>query len=83
MYSGSDGAADRSFPRSFETSARVLCGSKRRIDRGSEFCNSELRAVVKANDLLDIRTRARRPELNEIVERFNGTVRQESAQQEA
>ncbi len=42
------------------------------------FCNSELRAVVKAHDLLDIRTRARHPESNGIVERFNGTVRQDS-----
>ncbi|PSM31390.1 integrase core domain-containing protein, partial [Haliangium sp. UPWRP_2] len=47
-------------------------------DHGSEFCNSELRAVIKAHDLLDIRTRARHPESNGIVERFNGTVRQDS-----
>ena len=55
-------------------------GAKPRIvhDHGSEFCNSELRAVVKAHDLLDIRTRARHPESNGIVERFNGTVRQDS-----
>lgn len=57
------------------------CGAaKPRIvhDHGSEYCNSELRAVVKAHDLLDIRTRARHPESNGIVERFNGTVRRES-----
>ena len=55
-------------------------GARPRIvhDHGSEFCNSELRAVVKAHDLLDIRTRARHPESNGIVERFNGTVRQDS-----
>lgn len=47
-------------------------------DHGSEFCNTELRAVLKAHDLLDIRTRARHPEFNGIVERFNGTVRQDS-----
>ncbi len=47
-------------------------------DHGSEFCNTELRAVIKAHDLLDIRTRARHPESNWIVERFNGTVRQDS-----
>lgn len=51
---------------------------KPRIVHGSVFCNSELRAVVKAHDLLDIRTRARHPESNGIVERFNGTVRQDS-----
>jgi transposase InsO family protein len=61
--------------------ARGKCeGARPRIvhDHGSEFCNSELRAVVKAHDLLDIRTRARHPESNGIVERFNGTVRQDS-----
>ena len=47
-------------------------------DHGSEFCNTDLRAVIKAHDLLDIRTRARHPESNGIVERFNGTVRQDS-----
>lgn len=55
-------------------------GARPRIvhDHGSEFCNTELRAVIKAHDLLDIRTRARHPESNGIVERFNGTVRQDS-----
>ena len=47
-------------------------------DHGSEFCNTELRAVIKAHDLMGIRTRARHPEYNGIVERFNGTVRQDS-----
>ena len=47
-------------------------------DHGSEFCNAELRAVIKAHDLIDIRTRARHPESNGIVERWNGTVRHES-----
>ena len=51
---------------------------KPRIVHGGVFCNSKLRAVVKAHDLLDIRTRARHPESNGIVERFNGTVRQDS-----
>ena len=57
-------------------------GARPRIvhDHGSEFCNSELRAVVKAHDLLDIRTRARHPESNGIVERFNGTVRRAALQ---
>ena len=54
-------------------------GAKPRIvhDHGSEFCNAELRAVMKAHDLIDIRTRARHPESNGIVERWNGTVRHE------
>jgi transposase InsO family protein len=47
-------------------------------DHGSEFCNAELRAVINAHDLKDIRTRARHPESNGIVERCNGTVRQHS-----
>lgn len=33
--------------------------------------------MIKALDLLDIRTRARHPESNGIAERFNGTVRQD------
>ena len=47
-------------------------------DHGREYYNTELRAVIKAHDLLNIRTRARYPESNGIVERFNGTVRQDS-----
>jgi transposase InsO family protein len=44
-------------------------GARLRIvhDHGSEFCNSELHAIVKAHDLLDIRTRARHPDSNGIV----------------
>lgn len=60
--------------------AMTLCGAiMPRIvhDHGSEFCNTELRAVIKAHDLLDIRTRARHPESNGIVERFNDTVRRD------
>ena len=61
--------------------APAQCGSaKPRIVHGhcSEFCNTELRAVIKVHDLLDIRTRARHPESNGIVKRFTGTVRQDS-----
>ena len=56
-------------------------GAKPRIvhDHGSEFVNRDLRAVVKAHNLIDIKTRARHPESNGIVERFNGTVRDESS----
>ena len=61
--------------------ALSTCGThKLRIvhDHGSEFCNTNLRAVIKAHDLLDIRTRARHPESNGIVELFNATVRRDS-----
>ena len=34
--------------------------------------------MVKAHNLIDIKTRPRHPESNGIVERFNGTVRDES-----
>ena len=50
-------------------------------DHGSEFVNRDVAAVMKAHDLLDIKTRARHPESNGIVERFNGTVRDESDDQ--
>ena len=60
-----------------EAALASCTGAKPRIvhDHGSEFCNAELRAVIKAHDLIDIRTRARHPESNGIVERWNGTVR--------
>jgi putative transposase len=48
-------------------------------DHGSEFINRDLRAVIKAHNLLDIKTRARHPESNGVAERFNGTVRDESS----
>ena len=50
-------------------------------DHGSEYVNRDMRAVIKQHNLLDIRTRARHPESNGIVERFNGTVRDETADQ--
>ena len=55
-------------------------GAKPRVvhDHGSEFVNRDVAAVMKAHDLLDIKTRPRHPESNGIVERFNGTVRDES-----
>ena len=34
--------------------------------------------MIKAHNLIDIRTRPRHPESNGIVERFNGTVRDET-----
>jgi len=57
-----------------------LPGARPRIvhDHGSEFVNRDVAAVIKAHNLIDIKTRPRHPESNGIVERFNGTVRQES-----
>jgi transposase InsO family protein len=54
-------------------------GEKPRIvhDHGSEFVNRDVAAVVKTHNLIDIRTRPRHPESHGIVERFNGTVRQD------
>jgi putative transposase len=48
-------------------------------DHGSEYVNRDIRAVIKQHNLIDIRTRARHPESNGIVERFNGTVRDETS----
>jgi transposase InsO family protein len=54
-----------------EAALASCTGAKPRIvhDHGSEFCNAELRAVIKAHDLIDIRTRH---------SESNGTVRHES-----
>ena len=40
--------------------------------------NRDVAAVIKAHNLIDIKTRPRHPESNGIVERFNGTVRDDS-----
>jgi transposase InsO family protein len=55
-------------------------GVKPRVvhDHGSEFVNRDVAAVIKAHNLIDIKTRPRHPESNGIVERFNGTVRDET-----
>ena len=47
-------------------------------DHGSEFINRDVAAVIKAHNLIDIKRKPRHPESNGIVERFNGTVREES-----
>ena len=47
-------------------------------DHGSEFVNGDVAAVIKTHNLIDIKTRPRHPESNGIVERVNGTVRDES-----
>ena len=55
-------------------------GARPRVvhDHGSEFVNRDVAAVIKAHNLIDIKTKPRHPESNGIVERFNGTVRAES-----
>jgi transposase InsO family protein len=55
-------------------------GTQPRIvhDHGSEFVNRDVAAVIKSHNLIDIKTKPRHPESNGIVERFNGTVRDES-----
>jgi transposase InsO family protein len=55
-------------------------GARPRVvhDHGSEFVNRDVAAVIKTHNLIDIKTRPRHPESNGIVERFNGTVRDES-----
>lgn len=57
----------------------AVSGVKPRIvhDHGSEFVNRDVAAVIKTHNLIDIKTRPRHPESNGIVERFNGTVRDE------
>jgi putative transposase len=55
-------------------------GAKPRVvhDHGSEFVNRDVAAVIKTHNLIDIKTKPRHPESNGIVERFNGTVRDET-----
>lgn len=55
-------------------------GTKPRIvhDHGGEFVNRDVAAVIKTHNLIDIKTRPRHPESNGIVERFNGTVRDDT-----
>ena len=47
-------------------------------DHGGEFVNGDVAAVIKARNLIEIKTKPRHPESNGIVERFKGTVRAES-----
>lgn len=47
-------------------------------DHGGEFVNRDVAAVIKAHNLIEIKTKPRHPESNGIIERFNGTVRAES-----
>lgn len=70
----------RSVATELEAALESLEGARPRIvhDHGSEFVNRDVAAVIKTHNLIDIKTRPRHPESNGIVERFNGTVRQES-----
>jgi transposase InsO family protein len=63
-----------------QAALEAVPGARPRIvhDHGSEFVNRDVAAVIKAHNLIDIRTKPRHPESNGIVERFNGTVRSES-----
>lgn len=63
-----------------EVALEAVEGVKPRVvhDHGSEFVNRDVAAVIKTHNLIDIKTRPRHPESNGIVERFNGTVRDES-----
>lgn len=49
----------------------ALPGTKPRVvhDHGSEFVNRDVAAVVKAHNLIDIKTKLRHPESNGITER--------------
>jgi putative transposase len=47
-------------------------------DDGSEFVNRDVAAVIKTHNLIEIKTKSWHPESNGFVERFNGTVRDES-----
>jgi putative transposase len=63
-----------------QAALEAVNGAKPRVvhDHGSEFVNCDVAAVIKTHNLIDIKTRPRHPESNGIVERFNGTVRDES-----
>jgi putative transposase len=63
-----------------QAALEAVSGTKPRVvhDHGSEFINRDVAAVIKTHNLIDIKTRPRHPESNGIVERFNGTVRDES-----
>ena len=70
----------KSVATELQTALETVQGAKPRVvhDHGSEFVNRDVAAVIKAHNLVDIKTRPRHPESNGIVERFNGTVRDET-----
>lgn len=70
----------RSVAIELQAALESASGAKPRVvhDHGSEFVNRDVTAVIKTHNLIDIKTKPRHPEFNGIVERFNGTVRDES-----
>lgn len=70
----------RSVAVELQAALEAARGAKPRVvhDHGSEFVNRDVAAVIKTHNLIGIKTKPRHPESNGIVERFNGTVRDES-----
>lgn len=70
----------KSVATELQVAMESMPGSRPRIvhDHGGEFVNRDVAAVIKAHNLIEIKTKPRHPESNGIVERFNGTVRQDS-----
>ena len=70
----------KSVSTELQAALETVNGAKPRVvhDHGSEFVNRDVAAVIKAHNLINIKTKPRHPESNGIVERFNGTVRNES-----
>lgn len=58
----------------FQAALELADGVKPRVvhDHGGEFVNRDVAAVIKAHNLIDIKTQPRHPESNGIVERFHG-----------
>jgi transposase InsO family protein len=63
-----------------QAALETVSDAKPRIvhNHGGEFVNRDVAAVIQTHKLIDIKTKRRHPESNGIVERFNGTVRDES-----
>jgi transposase InsO family protein len=70
----------KSVATELQAALEAVSEAKPRIvhDHGGEFVNRDVAAVIKTHNLIDIKTKPRHPESNGIVERFNGTVRDES-----
>lgn len=70
----------KSVATELQAALEAVSDAKPRVvhDHGSEFVNRDVAAVIKTHNLIDIKTKPRHPESNGIVERFNGTVRDES-----
>jgi transposase InsO family protein len=75
----------KSVATELQAALEAVSGATPRVvhDHGGEFVNRDVAAVIKMHNLIDIKTRPRHPESNGIVERFNGTVRDESDHRQA